>query len=537
MGCKKGGRFMPEEENGVGATLRDALLFTTMCITGLPVDVYIKDGAVYSGIFHTACVDDEYAIVLKRAKMIKKGSQEANVARGSLIETLVILSEDLVQVVAKGVMLSADSIQGHLDGDNARTVCSNITYPEYTKKEMKAPKSKVSTVDGEKASKERHVRNGLITKQSDRRESHESLRERTILEVQGSSSNVDVSVTQANTLENVTFITNLELSSNGISHGSPPLSSTKLDDRNNDRHSHEQQTLGKTPCLGPTSSSTPITSVSCVSSSSAPADLVPSRGSIHNASTKESKLNPGAKIFSPSTLQHRTVTPPVVPTMAYVPDSCPVVPVVTAEPEVEITPFAPHPSVPVKFVPYNNLAAGNGGLDVQYAQPTIGYMGSRTQPARYGSQYHHLQAATGYVHPNSQNVREITMQLRLSEAVYFVRLERKFCRRSCRVIEVMVGRLGPLVYMHPVSHDIVQSAAGFPQVSTRPLLIPHQVHPPKHQGSTAPQALQLYMAPPVITGLQQPFTIPSIPIAQASFPVMRPMQFPVPNGFVPNKFV
>ncbi|XP_004244126.1 uncharacterized protein [Solanum lycopersicum] len=505
MGYKKGGRFMAEEENGVGATLRDALLFTTMCIVGLPVNVYIKDGGVYSGIFHTACVDDEYAIVLKRAKMIKKGSREANVARGSLIETLVILSEDLVQVVAKGVMLSADCIQGHLDGDNARTVCSNITYPEYTKKEMKATKSKVSTVDGEKASKERYVRNGLISKQSDRRESHESLRERTIREVQGSSSNVDVSVTQASHLENVTFMKNLELSSNGICNGSPPLSSTKLDDPNNDRHSHEQQTLGKTPCLGATSSGAPITSVSCVSSSSAPADLVPSRGSIHNVSTKESKLNPGAKIFSPSTLQHRTVTPPVVPTMAYVPDSCPVVPIVTAEPAVEITPFAPHSSVPVKFVPYNNLAAGNGGLDVQYAQPTIGYMGSRTQPARYGSQYHHLQAATGYVHPNSQNV--------------------------------MVGRLGPLVYMHhPVSHDIVQSAAGFPQVSTRPVLIPHQVHPPKHQGSTAPQALQLYMAPPVITGLQQPFTIPSIPITQSSFPVMRPMQFPVPNGFVPNKF-
>lgn len=41
---------------------------------------------------------------------------------------------------------------------------------------------------------------------------------------------------------------------------------------------------------------------------------------------------------------------------------------------------------------------------------TIGYMGSRTQPARYGSQYHHLQAATGYVHPNSQNVREFFLE-------------------------------------------------------------------------------------------------------------------------------
>lgn len=502
MGYKKGGRFTPEEVNGVGATLSDALLFTTMCIIGLPVDVYITDGAVYSGIFHTACVDDEYAIVLKRAKMIKKGSREANVAHGSFIETLIILSEDLVQVVAKGVMLSADSIPGHLDGDNVRTICSNITDPECTKKEMKAAKSRVSIMDGEKASKERLAQNGLINKQSDCRESHEALRERTILELQGSISNVavDVSVTQANALENVTFITK-ELSSNGTSHGSP-LSSAKLDDPNNDRHSHEQQTLGKTPCLGPTSAGAPITSVSCVSSST-PADLVSSRGSIHNASTKESKLNPGAKIFSPSALQHRAVTPPVVPTMAYVPDSCPVVPVVTAEPEVEITPFASRPSVPVKFVPYNNLAAGNGGVDLHYAQPTIEYMGSRTQPGRYGSQNHHLQAVTGYVHPNSQNV--------------------------------MVGRLGPLVYMHPVSHD-VQTAAGFSQVSTRPLLIPHQVHPPKYQGSTAPQALQLYMTPPVITGLQQSFTMPSIPITQASFPVMLPMQVPGSNGFMPNKF-
>ncbi|PHU13043.1 hypothetical protein BC332_19973 [Capsicum chinense] len=488
-----------------GATLSDALLFTTMCIIGLPVDVYIKDGAVYSGIFHTASVDDDddYAIVLKRAKMTKKGSRESNVAHGGLIETLVILSEDLVQVVAKGVVVSADNIPGHFNGDNIGTVCSNITYPECKTKDMKATKSKLSTMDGDKASKERYARDGLINKQSNCRESHESLKERTIFEVQGSSSNLDVSVTRANAIENVNFKTNSELSSNGISGGSPPLSSTKLNGRDNERHSHEQQTLGKTPCLGSTSSGAPTTSVSCVSSSSDPADLVPSCGSIQNASTKESKLNPGAKIFSPSALQHRTVTPPVIPTITYMPDSCLVVPVATAEPEVEIIPFAPRPSVPIKFVPYNNLAVVNGGLDVQYAQPTIGYMGNRTQPARYASQYHHLQAANGYVHPNSQNV--------------------------------MVGRLGPLVYMHPLSHDIVQSSVGFSQVSSRPPLIPHQIHPPKHQVSTTPQALQLYVTSPVITGLQ-PFTMPSIPITQPSFPVMRPMQVPESDGFLPIKF-
>lgn len=40
----------------------DALLFTTMCMIGLPVEVQVKDGSVYSGIFHTASVDGEYGV-------------------------------------------------------------------------------------------------------------------------------------------------------------------------------------------------------------------------------------------------------------------------------------------------------------------------------------------------------------------------------------------------------------------------------------------------------------------------------------------
>lgn len=40
-------------------------------------------------------------VVLKKARMIKKGKNDANVANGAMIETLVVLSGDLVQVVAK----------------------------------------------------------------------------------------------------------------------------------------------------------------------------------------------------------------------------------------------------------------------------------------------------------------------------------------------------------------------------------------------------------------------------------------------------
>ena len=60
------------------------------------------------GIFATdlvVCV----AVVLKKARKIKKGNWETSVADGKLIDTLLILSEDLVQVVAKAcfVLLSS----------------------------------------------------------------------------------------------------------------------------------------------------------------------------------------------------------------------------------------------------------------------------------------------------------------------------------------------------------------------------------------------------------------------------------------------
>lgn len=68
MACRKGdlredGR---NRNNGAAAppsfAVGDALLFATMCIIGMPVDVHAKDGSVYSGIFHTASVDKDYGV-------------------------------------------------------------------------------------------------------------------------------------------------------------------------------------------------------------------------------------------------------------------------------------------------------------------------------------------------------------------------------------------------------------------------------------------------------------------------------------------
>ncbi|GMP52490.1 hypothetical protein CsSME_00018278 [Camellia sinensis var. sinensis] len=151
---------------------------------------------------------------------------------------------------------------------------------------------------------------------------------------------------------------------------------------------------------------------------------------------------------------------------------------------------------------------------VYRSAPIIEHVGSRTQPARYAGDHHSIQAGPAYMHSNSQNV--------------------------------MVGRLGQLIYMHPVSHGVNQGVAAFSQVSTHPLLNTHQGHLPKHQGlnmtkhgSAAAQALQLCLTPPFIaSGQQQPFAVQSnipLPVPQPPFPVIQPIPVPGSTGIFNTK--
>lgn len=528
----------------------DALLFTTMCIIGLPVDVYINDGSIYTGIFYTASLslslDQHYAIVLKRARMIKKGNRDANVANGSMVETLVILSEDLVQVVAKGVQLPANGYVGNVAGDDIGAVAGNVVSTECPEKEVKVTKYSKSIADRKHSSQTRcssrtgngvahgftpkkaihsgnvlEIENGesdgvdkakeeeaysvLVDarqvgdggsrgRQGDHREKSEFQRNQTqTYEIQGSSPNTDVCVTQLNAAENV---------------DANITSTVKLNGQCYERYSSEDNLSPDAISPGVSAAVSSVVNVnpeSCPTSSSTLTDMTPRKSSNSNRTTKEFKLNPGAKIFSPSFAHQRSATPPMPATtsVTYVPDNCSVVSVATPQPEVEISPYAHRSSLPVKFFPYGNLIAGNGGSDAQHSQPIVGHMGSRTQPIRYAGQYHPVQAGPTYVNPNSQNV--------------------------------MVGRLGPLVYVHPVSHGV----AAFSQVSTCPLLTPHQVHLPKHQGSGAAQALQICGPPPFIATGQQPYSVSvptHIPISHQALPVIRPIPFPGANAFLGSKF-
>ncbi|XAR56683.1 hypothetical protein NMG60_11037255 [Bertholletia excelsa] len=549
-------RAFSREESTASGSLSDALLFTTMCIIGLPVDVHVRDGSVYSGIFHTACVEDDYGIILKKARLTKKGNCYVNVASGDVIETLVVQSEDLVQVVAKGVAPPANGITPcKVTGDYVGKIVDTVPSLECADMEAKLKHSDKNTVDRMQTNKTRKkpqidngtapegastmvhcvgnalgVENGqsngmcpakkeeasitLVNgrqvedgtsqgKKLDHKEKSDFQKKETIHEVQGLGSSFD---NQLKAVEEIHIDIASKLLPNGASSEYSAASAVEQSDQCQGRHASEDSACSSAISSNLSTSRTSIVTGGtnlCISSSASQTGMVPPKSSI--STSKEFKLNPSAKVFCPSFANRRSVTPPAAPAVAnigYLPDNIPGVPIASAQPDVEIGTYAPSSSPPLKLSPYGNLVAGNGINDSQFPQHIIGQMGNRTQPVRYAGQYNHsTQAGAGFMHLNSQNV--------------------------------MVGRLGQLVYVHPVSHDVNQGVAAFSQVSTHPLLTPHQSHHPKHQGN----AMQLCVTPHSIPAGQQPFAVQNpIPLPQPAFPVIHPIPVPGYNGVFNAKF-
>ncbi|XVF03885.1 hypothetical protein REPUB_Repub05bG0031700 [Reevesia pubescens] len=550
-----------EEKN---CSINEALLFATMCIIDLPVDVHLKDGTVFSGIFHTASVEKEYGIVLKKAKLTKKGRCATNVANGNVVETLVILAGDLVQVVAKGVPLPFDGFAGNITPGNGEAAfeihpssanplngAKNLNKFSMDKRKSNWKRNSVQNENGfadgfipTKAGKEHesgkllqnpmgnakeveyqkrdgtHIEQGedacgatvagrqdgddrsqlLLDEYDQKFEFHV---EESPKEVQHSVSSSDGFLTQVKPIEEgQTEMTKLLLT--GTPHDDPV--DVKLDNQCCERPT-AIDIYQDAVCSGVSTSSSPVMDVSpesCQSSFTTTTAIIPPQSSESNKNYKEFKLNPGAKIFSPSFASTISAAPPIVPTVAnvsYIPGNSPTIAVAGSQPEVGMGTFAPRASAPSKFVSYGNITAATGVSGSQFSQPIVGHMGNRTQPLRYASQYHSVQAAPAYLNPNSQ--------------------------------AVMFGRLGQLIYV-PVSHDLVQGAAA--PVPARPPLTPHHVQFSKHQGSAPGQALQLCVPQPFIPSGQQPLTVPShIPFLQPPFPPNRPIQVPGSNGLYSTK--
>lgn len=555
----------PSRDGRDGASLGESLLLAAVCIVGLPVDVHVTNGAVYSGIFHTVSVE---GVIVKKARMTKKGRSNSNVASGCMVETLVILAEDLVQVIAKGVELPAYGITGTIAGDESELAIGTASNDvarvdnrsgsiDTSKRRPHQRKTSVTSENGltdgdtcgtfkvnsqgqaenenegkgmsiravenvseggiEKRGRKIHIMGGGAfdtsangrqvdenpqVKQDDLNRESENQEDDKASAMQGSSPSSDACLSLVKPVDGTHSEVLPPPQPNEASHltASAPVKS------NNGTYCRPVLSENAASCCGLASTLSVIgTSGRGLSSMASPAEKVHLQGPEAYKRAKESKLNPGAKIFSPALTKSVPATPPLVRPvtgMSYVPSASPLLPVGAAQAEVGTSSYVPQPSVPVKAVQYNNFTAGNGDMSA-ISQAFAGNMGSRAQLLRYSGQHHAFPLGSTFVHPNAQ--------------------------------AVMVGRMGQLVYM-PVSQDLVQSGTAIPPAFPRPLPTLSQVQFPKHQGTLPGQP---FVHQPTVGGQQLYAAASPPPLLQSPFPANQSISVSVPgaNGLFNAKFL
>ncbi|XP_043704837.1 polyadenylate-binding protein-interacting protein 4-like [Telopea speciosissima] len=107
------------EVGGSESLSRDRLIYLTTCLIGHRVEVQVKNGTIFSGIFHATGAEKDFGVILKMARLIKDGSFRG---QKSLFDstskppskTLIIPAKELVQIIAKGVPLSGDGLANGL---------------------------------------------------------------------------------------------------------------------------------------------------------------------------------------------------------------------------------------------------------------------------------------------------------------------------------------------------------------------------------------------------------------------------------------
>uniref|UniRef100_A0A0D6QRJ7 LsmAD domain-containing protein n=1 Tax=Araucaria cunninghamii TaxID=56994 RepID=A0A0D6QRJ7_ARACU len=115
---------------GHGRPLQDRFVFVMACLIGQHVDVQVKNGSIFSGIFHSTNIDKDYGVVLKMARLIKDGSAKGgkfDPASKAPIKNMIIWANDLVQVIAKDVPLMGDELaNGYARGNRHEILTDSL---------------------------------------------------------------------------------------------------------------------------------------------------------------------------------------------------------------------------------------------------------------------------------------------------------------------------------------------------------------------------------------------------------------------------
>ncbi|URD74936.1 Ataxin-2 C-terminal region, partial [Musa troglodytarum] len=464
-----------EPKKGIDESSLDELfLYTTVCIVGFPVEVQVKDGSLYSGILHTACFEKDQGIVLKKARKIGDGKCDTNLALGDFVDTLVILSSDLVQVAVKEFLPPADHVAQNnaevviasdlqtCDGDSGMvweaSTCEQISASRcLDKSEESEPLSLTNDEDHvivnemtdvgkfpDKALDNMHETRGARQDEISLEKVEEnsfipaiSLQQRQVIgcKLEGEK-HCDPAEEMAQEVHH--------LSPNSNANGSRLNSSAAMPVQLVLLEGKDSTSANISPSDARTSAFTATPLVSHITTSSFPVRSalsdasIPKKSKAGSITAKESKLNPSAKIFTPSVANLR--------------------PLPTAVPNI-----------------------------------VLGHASIRQLPIRMNGQYHPLQAGHFYSNPHSQML--------------------------------MVGQFSQPAYVHPVSQDAIQRMPVMPQGQPHPLLT--QANGPKFQA----QAMQLAAAPPIVAGgIQTIVAPPHAPFSQP-FAAIQPIVVPGGNGY------
>ncbi|CAH2033518.1 unnamed protein product, partial [Thlaspi arvense] len=102
--------FLKNTAGSVESPSHDLFGYVTTCKIGHHVEVHLKSGSVYSGIFHSADAENNFGITLKMACLIREGG-----LRGIKppckppSKIFVVPAEDIVQVIAKDLPVYNDN--------------------------------------------------------------------------------------------------------------------------------------------------------------------------------------------------------------------------------------------------------------------------------------------------------------------------------------------------------------------------------------------------------------------------------------------
>ncbi|KAG0449947.1 hypothetical protein HPP92_027009 [Vanilla planifolia] len=348
--------------------------------TGRLVEVQVKDGSVYSGVFYTASVDGGYGIVLKKARVIEKGKFYSNLNAGALLDTLVVFSNDLVQVVVKDFLLTRECSIEHytcdcpwegidssdlqnndaaskkedlsLNGsDNILEVRDVTKSPESLDCACAAFEGRPCAIYSDEAEKQcllpvalAHVRDSEVHLQINSRKQTD-----TSTAVHHSYASFGCPLEENAIKENHDYFTSKD--SRNQESSSPILPSPATKSTSN---------LSAEAPSSVAETSNPLTSSSSIDSNSALPLLSESSrfpaikgNSFCNTYTKEFKLNPEAKVFVPSFMSPRStaVNPPISSS--------------------EINSFPCFTPLSTKFVQYGPLVTGQSGIYPQFARPVM----------------------------------------------------------------------------------------------------------------------------------------------------------------------